>query len=1490
MATIIPLQRRGEWDVEATYNPGDMVVYRDNTYVCAETTAGDTQFELDKFAMLNSELASLLLLATGPAGAPGRSAYQVWLDAGNTGTVQDYLDSLASVEAGPSNVLTVGTVSTGPAGSSASAQITGTSPNQVISFTIPRGATGAAGVNGVDGVDGTDGQDGLDGLPGESAYELALETGFVGTLEEWLDSLVGPEGAASTVPGPANQLTVGTVSTLEPGQDATVSITGTSPSQTVNFGIPRGADGSGGGSGLPYPLEGVPDNDDIIVFKAGNAGGAGAYLDVTFEFPKDIGPGLIALYDPEGSFDQELASFEAGEVISNSADLMAAFNSFPGDEHISYAWTGDTVRITVDNLAALGVTGLAMIGVGEAGIVSFAPDEDGAFTDTTVEPTVDRFVYEPNAGGTPGPANNITVGDVEVVPGLPEPEVYMTGTTPAQEINFRFPIFNVDDLEFSSLDDFVDVNINEYPEDTSLRQGDALTSTSRKVVGPSTLNIPDTVTNPTLNLTVNGVVNAGGETHIDGEASREVTLQLSDYATAEEYVNAVVELINELITESYYEANSVADSNTKLVWESLWGNTPLNLRVSAGTVTSAPYPLTVITGVTTAILINLKDDTDTLIAPPVETVPAPRVFSPAPDTVSQVLEDRHEYREYPVRPGYSYPDLVPAPVTTRSDWVHGHVMADPGQPRGKGDRYLRGDRTHPVTGATVLGVNRSSSRAWLPAYPASWLPVNTASREFSFDLYPKRFYTGLHPSVPVRVTVPAVQPTTPVPDSDDLVVSPSDARAAVRTAIEDAVGSETAAAIEAATGFSGVDGLEYTVGGITPNDFGLYDGWEDTAAETFVRLQQTITASQDLSFSNPNLGSVIQLVKPEPRVMVSELEPLPAVFEFTTAELSIVDYSEQHTYTPSSPVRVARVDFGSDEAYRSAVYSAVFTAVNVLKGQLSEATVESLGSADPLHVEPDLVFTTSVYSEVVLGFLNEAGRTRVMVPSADPAEYVFDILPNPTAEPGPPGQPGPAGLPNSLTVGAVEPVASDEDPEVTITGVPPNQVIDFKLPKGVFTEYKDVVGWQGIKETWYNNLLTWDTRNPPREYSRTPYVKSLYDPFVESAAVGVAGPSAYYAAYSFDLVPAYDYPASPVRNQLPVSAGSPIRVNVPELVTGPDATGYEIIEHLVRSIAATLVPEVVDFYATAWGSQSNFDDAGTVTYQPMEYVLKNVSANDSGVPENWLFRGRQDIVRQEARLDESKDVNIFSTPNIGDVLTVTAPDGNTAVVVFPDSLTFDKVDGSLELPGPPFTSSFIWGMGTQTTFNVTDYETDESSTDVYKYLVDVADAINQLLVDSYNTVGDEWYKSSLNNNPEGLKFEHPDVWTTSYELKLNNASYRNVNFTVRDTTNSIMLTVFAGAPYWTNYGVAPALIESNQVYQNYPEGAGNSGTLDQLTQFMPRYVGFTTDGTSFPGTRPDGSALQAGDRVTRRNAAPGQPCEWQYTGTVWRAISGLASS
>lgn len=136
---------------------------------------------------------------------------------------------------------------------------------------------------------------------GKSAYEIAKENGFNGTETEWLASLKGEPGAPGAPgkdgengktpyvgdngnwyigaddtgkpsrgekgepgsPGARGEpgspgakgdkgdtgatpnLTIGSVTTLDAGQNATASITGESPDLTLNLGIPKGADGEG---------------------------------------------------------------------------------------------------------------------------------------------------------------------------------------------------------------------------------------------------------------------------------------------------------------------------------------------------------------------------------------------------------------------------------------------------------------------------------------------------------------------------------------------------------------------------------------------------------------------------------------------------------------------------------------------------------------------------------------------------------------------------------------------------------------------------------------------------------------------------------------------------------------------------------------------------------------------------------------------------------------------------------------------------------------------------------------------------------------------------------------------------------------------------------------------------------------------------------------------------------------------------------------------
>ena len=118
------------------------------------------------------------------------------------------------------------------------------------------GETGPAGPEGPQGEKGEKGDPGADGAPGATGPQ-------------------GPKGDTGPA-GPANTLSIGTVTTGEPGTAAAATITGESPNQILNLTIPRGDTGAAG-SGAGDMLKSVYDtNDDGIVDHAATADAVGA--------------------------------------------------------------------------------------------------------------------------------------------------------------------------------------------------------------------------------------------------------------------------------------------------------------------------------------------------------------------------------------------------------------------------------------------------------------------------------------------------------------------------------------------------------------------------------------------------------------------------------------------------------------------------------------------------------------------------------------------------------------------------------------------------------------------------------------------------------------------------------------------------------------------------------------------------------------------------------------------------------------------------------------------------------------------------------------------------------------------------------------------------------------------------------------------------------------------------------------------------------------
>lgn len=103
----------------------------------------------------------------------------------------------------------------------------------------PAGPQGPAGADGKDGAQGPPGEKGDTGPQGEKGDKG--DTGAQGPKGDTGET--GPAGATGATPN----LQIGEVTTLDAGSVATASITGTAENPLLNLGIPKGADGAGGG-------------------------------------------------------------------------------------------------------------------------------------------------------------------------------------------------------------------------------------------------------------------------------------------------------------------------------------------------------------------------------------------------------------------------------------------------------------------------------------------------------------------------------------------------------------------------------------------------------------------------------------------------------------------------------------------------------------------------------------------------------------------------------------------------------------------------------------------------------------------------------------------------------------------------------------------------------------------------------------------------------------------------------------------------------------------------------------------------------------------------------------------------------------------------------------------------------------------------------------------------------------------------------------------
>ena len=291
-----------------TGSPGAAATVTVGTVTTGEpgTQAAVTNSGTTEAAVLNFTIPQGATGATGPKGDTGDTGPQgpqgeqgIQGEVGPTGPQGEVGPTGPQGEVGPQGpkgdtgdaaTIEIGTVTASDPGSTPSVTNSGSETAAVLNFVLPRGDTGPQGEIGPQGETGPQGPAGPKGdtgsgfvVKGYFASESALESGVpspaagdaygVGTAEPydiyiwdgvnllWVNN--GPLQGAKGDPGTAATVTVGTVTTGQPGTQASVTNSGTSSAAVLNFTIPQGATGAQGPQGEqgvqgPQGEQGIP--------------------------------------------------------------------------------------------------------------------------------------------------------------------------------------------------------------------------------------------------------------------------------------------------------------------------------------------------------------------------------------------------------------------------------------------------------------------------------------------------------------------------------------------------------------------------------------------------------------------------------------------------------------------------------------------------------------------------------------------------------------------------------------------------------------------------------------------------------------------------------------------------------------------------------------------------------------------------------------------------------------------------------------------------------------------------------------------------------------------------------------------------------------------------------------------------------------------------------------------------------------------------------
>lgn len=365
-------------------------------------------------------------LVQGPAGEPGPKG-----DTGETGP------------GGAAATITVGSVTTGAAGSSATIINAGNSSAATFNFTIPRGATGATGNTGPAGPTGNTGAAGTNGAAATIAVGT-VTTGAAGSSASIINggnsssavfNFTIPRGATGTTgstgpSGNAATLALGAVTTGAPGTNVAITNSGNTTAAVFNFTIPQGVQGERGAAGPEGPAA-------LIAIGTTTTGAAGSSANVVNS--GNSSAAVLSFTIPRGNTGATgstgaAATIAVGTVTTGAPGSTAAVVN--GGNSSAAVFNFTIPRGDVGATGAAATVAVGSVTTGAAGS-SASIVNAGNSSVATFNFTIPRG----NTGATGATGNAATFALGTVSTGAPGSTVSITnsGNTTAAVLNFTIP-------------------------------------------------------------------------------------------------------------------------------------------------------------------------------------------------------------------------------------------------------------------------------------------------------------------------------------------------------------------------------------------------------------------------------------------------------------------------------------------------------------------------------------------------------------------------------------------------------------------------------------------------------------------------------------------------------------------------------------------------------------------------------------------------------------------------------------------------------------------------------------------------------------------------------------------------------------------------------------------------------------------------------------------------------------------------------------------